>query len=275
MVVDFADVESEKWAEYGRGRRGPMAWVYRREGPLLRSTERQGAAKAICSLFATEIEAQLFRRLAPESAHKVAVLGNGVDASYFAPDAKRVSPFDSNELPVVFVGTMDYWPNVDAVRWLVAEMLPRLRQRWPALRLHVVGRNPTSAIRCLASDAVRVTGTVDDVRPYLQHARAVVAPVRLARGLQTKVLEAMAMGRPVLATLRCAQAIDAKVEEHLLVADHADAFVRALDALLAAPARAEAIGRAARAQMLARYSWTSRMAEFERHFPVQAAAAVT
>ena len=274
-VVDFADVESEKWAEYGRSRRGAMAWVYRREGPLLRTVERQGAAQASCSLFATETEAQLFRELAPESAHKVEVLGNGVDAAYFAPLATRTSPFAADEVPVVFVGTMDYWPNVDAVCWLVAEMLPKLRRRWPALRLHVVGRNPTPAILRLASDAVSITGTVGDVRPYLQHARAVVAPVRLARGIQNKVLEAMAMGRPVLATLRCAQAIDAKVGEHLLVADDADAFVRGLDALLASPASAEAIGSAARAQVLAKYSWASRMAGLERHFPAHPQAAMT
>jgi len=274
LVVDFADVESEKWAEYGRTRSWPMSWVYRREGRMLRATEREGAARSRWSLFATETEAALFRRLAPESAGRVEVMGNGVDAEYFAPSADRRSPYADDEIPFVFIGTMDYWPNVDAVKWLVQDMLPKLRRRWPTLRLYVVGRNPTPAVLRLASDAVHITGTVADVRPYVQHARAVVAPVRLARGIQNKVLEAMAMGRPVVATVRCVQAIDAEVNEHLLAADDADAFVRELSGLLDSPSRAARIGAAARERILARYGWASRLAGLDRYFPAQPAAEV-
>lgn len=272
LVIDFADVESEKWSEYGRTRAWPLSWVYRREGRMLRNTEREGAARARWSLFATEAEASLFRSLAPESADRVEVLANGVDADYFAPSAERPSPYTDNEIPFVFIGTMDYWPNVDAVKWLVQDMLPRLRRRWPALRLTIVGRNPTPAVLRLAGDGVRVTGTVPDVRPYVQHARAVVAPVRLARGIQNKVLEAMAMGRPVVATMRCVQAIDAEVDEHLLAADDADDFVRALDGLLDSPSRAERIGGAARERIVARYGWPERLRTLERCFPVRGTA---
>ncbi|WP_425257360.1 TIGR03087 family PEP-CTERM/XrtA system glycosyltransferase [Rubrivivax sp. RP6-9] len=274
LVVDFADVESEKWSEYGRTRGWPMSWIYRREGRTLRGVERQAAARARWSVFATDIEAALFRRIAPEATTRIEVLGNGVDAEYFAPCADRPSPYDEGELPLVFIGTMDYWPNVDAVMWLVQEMLPRLRQRWPALRLTIVGRNPAPAVQRLAGDAVRITGTVPDVRPYVQHARAVAAPVRLARGIQNKVLEAMAMGRPVVATSRCVQAIDAQVNEHLLAADNADAFVRELGDLLDFPARAEHIGQAARERVVARYGWTARLRGLDRYFPIDMTAGV-
>ena len=270
MVVDFADVESEKWAEYGRTRAWPMSWVYRREGRMLRATEREGAARSRWSLFATEAEAALFRRIAPESADRVEVMGNGVDSAYFAPCEDRPSPYADDEIPFVFIGTMDYWPNIDAVKWFVKDMLPSLQRRWPGLRLYVVGRNPTPAVLRLASDTVRITGTVPDVRPFVQHARAVVAPVRLARGIQNKVLEAMAMGRPVVATQRCVQAIDAQVDEHLLAADDAAGFVRELSGLLESPTRAARIGKAARERIVARYGWGPRLSGLDRYFPVNA-----
>ena len=149
-------------------------------------------------------------------------------------------------------------------------MLPSLQRRWPGLRLYVVGRNPTPAVLRLASDTVRITGTVPDVRPFVQHARAVVAPVRLARGIQNKVLEAMAMGRPVVATQRCVQAIDAQVDEHLLAADDAAGFVRELSGLLESPTRAARIGKAARERIVARYGWGPRLSGLDRYFPVNA-----
>jgi glycosyltransferase involved in cell wall biosynthesis len=168
------------------------------------------------------------------------------------------------ELPVVFTGAMDYWPNVDAVTWFVQDMLPRLRAQWPALRFHIVGRSPTAALRALACDAVAVTGTVPDVRPYLQHAAVVVAPLRLARGIQNKILEAMAMGRPVVAASECAAAIAAEPGQELLSAADRDAFVRDVDMLLREPVRAAGIGQAGRRRVLRDYSWSAHLSVFER-----------
>jgi sugar transferase (PEP-CTERM/EpsH1 system associated) len=192
-------------------------------------------------------------------------MSNGVDATYFAPEPARASPFEAGELPVVFTGAMDYWPNVDAVSWFAQDMLPRLRQRWPALRFHIVGRCPTDAVRALASDAVSVSGTVPDVRPYLQHAAVVVAPLRLARGLQNKILEAMAMGRPVVAAQECGEALTAEPGSELVSAADAETFVQAVDHLLRDPQRAAAIGAAGRQHVLRHYSWDAHLASFDRH----------
>jgi polysaccharide biosynthesis protein PslH len=267
MLVDFVDVDSAKWTEYASQRPWPLSWVYRREGRALLRYERHIAQSAARSFFVTEQEVALFRSLAPECESAVQALCNGVDASYFSPDASRTSPFTAGEPAVVFTGAMDYWPNIDAVRWFAQEMLPALRQAWPSLRFHIVGRSPAPAVLELASDAVKVTGTVPDVRPYLQHAAVVVAPLRLARGIQNKVLEAMAMGRPVVTASTCANAIDARQGNELLVADTAAQFVDAVSRLLHDPAHAQRIGQAGRQRVLSGYSWKAHLDAFERFIP--------
>ena len=154
---------------------------------------------------------------------------------------------------------MDYWPNVDAVTWFAQAMLPALRQRWPALRFHIVGRSPTPAVRALASHAVLVSGTVPDVRPYLAHAAVVVAPLRLARGVQNKVLEAMAMARPVVCAVPCAEAIDAETGRHLFAAKTAEDYVSQIDGLLADVNFASNLGGAGRQFVLDHFSWDARL----------------
>lgn len=265
MLVDFVDVDSAKWSEYAGNHAWPMSWLYRREGERLLAYERAIAVQAKRSFFVTDKETALFHRLAPESAAQVEPLGNGVDAAFFAPDAARPSPYAADEVPLVFTGAMDYWPNVDAVCWFAEEVLPLLRRDWPALRFHIVGRSPTPQVQALAGEHVRVTGTVPDVRPYLQHARVVVAPLRLARGIQNKILEAMAMGRPVVAAQACLEAIDAEPGRELLGATTAADFARHVDALMRAPAQADAIGAAGRERVLHGYSWTARLAGVDRH----------
>jgi sugar transferase (PEP-CTERM/EpsH1 system associated) len=265
MLVDFVDVDSAKWTQYASDHRWPMSWLYRREGEQLLAYERAVAASSARSFFVTEKETALFRSLAPESSQTCEALCNGVDADYFAADAGRASPFAPGEQAVVFTGAMDYRPNVDAVSWFAQAMLPRLRAQWPRLRFHIVGRNPTPAVRALAGEAVDVTGTVPDVRPYLQHAAVVVAPLRLARGIQNKILEAMAMARPVVASRECAEAIKARPGVELIDAQDADAFVREVDSLLREPHRAAAIGQAGRRRVLRDYSWDAHLSAFERH----------
>ena len=272
MLVDFVDVDSAKWSDYAQAHRGPLSWIYRREGAHLLRYERQVAARAEASFFVTESETRLFCSLAPECAGGVEAMCNGVDAEFFAPDPQRASPYAVGEIPLVFTGAMDYWPNVDAVTWFVQEALPALRRAWPALRFHIVGRNPTAAVLALRGEGVHVTGTVDDVRPYLQHASIVVAPLRLARGIQNKVLEAMAMGRAVVASTSCAAPIDALVGSEMLAANEGADFVTEVSALLAAPDRAHHIGAAARQCVLKRYSWQSHLAGIERHIVAGAAA---
>jgi polysaccharide biosynthesis protein PslH len=263
-LVDFVDVDSAKWTDYAPAHRWPLSWLYRREGQQLLAYERDVAAQADQSFFCTEKETAMFHALAPESASTVSVLCNGVDADFFRPDAARASPFAQAEVPIVFTGAMDYWPNVDAVEWFAKDMLPRLRQAWPQAKFYIVGRSPAPAVSALAGDDVVVTGTVADVRPYLQHAAVVVAPLRLARGIQNKVLEAMAMARPVVAASTCVQAIDANAGEHLVAATDADDYIQAISDLLHQPQRAAAIGRAGRQCVVAGYDWEARLAPIDR-----------
>ncbi len=265
MLVDFVDVDSAKWTEYADAHRWPLSWLYRREGARLLDHERAVAQRARRSFFVTDNETTMFRRLAPECGNGIETLGNGVDSAFFSSDPARTSPFGVDEVPLVFTGAMDYWPNIDAVSWFAREILPQLRASEPRLRFHIVGRNPTAAVRALAGSAVNVTGTVPDVRPYLQHAAVVVAPLRLARGIQNKILEAMAMARPVVASSACADAIEARRDVELLAARSAEQYVAAILGLLRDAPRAAAIGAAGRALVLQRYGWSARLSGIDRH----------
>ena len=264
LLVDFVDVDSAKWTQYASAHRWPLSWLYRREGEQLLAYERAVATRSMRSFFVTENEADLFRKAALESADKVMAISNGVDADYFSPDPARASPFvvdpgQPSEVAIVFTGAMDYWPNIDAVTWFARDILPALRQRWPQVRLYIVGRSPPPVVQALASDAVVVTGTVADVRPYLQYAALVVAPLRVARGIQNKILEAMAMARPVVASHSCVKAIAARMGEEIVGAFDQTDFVREINVLLSDPDRADAIGQSARKWVLSSFSWPAHL----------------
>ncbi|MBT9505799.1 TIGR03087 family PEP-CTERM/XrtA system glycosyltransferase [Rhodoferax sp.] len=270
VLVDFVDVDSAKWAQYASNHKWPLSWLYGREGERLLAYERAVAARAKHSFFVTENEANLFLGKAPECAGKVDALSNGVDSDYFSPDPTRASPFAGDDavpgqISLVFTGAMDYWPNIDAAIWFANDILPALRIEWPQLRFYIVGRSPPPSVAALACDAVVVTGTVPDVRPYLQHAAVVVAPLRIARGIQNKILEAMAMSRPVVASKSCVEAINARDGEDLVAATDEKDFVREIDALLKSSARASAIGQAGRVQVVKSYSWAAHLAGIDRY----------
>ncbi len=167
---------------------------------------------------------------------------------------------------IVFTGQMDYRPNIDAVTWFARDILPRIRTRRPTARFAIVGRTPTPAVQALAGEAVIVTGAVDDVRGWLAAADVCVAPLKLARGIQNKVLEAMAMARPVVASAAAAEGIDHAGT--IRVAADAREFAAQVLALLEAPADAADLGRAARAQVLRRYGWDARLAPLDALFGV-------
>jgi len=268
MLVDFVDVDSAKWTQYAANHKWPMSWLYRREGERLLACERAIAARAQRSFFVTDNETALFQNMAPECVQRVETMSNGVDADFFSPDSSRASPFadrasDPPQFPLVFTGAMDYWPNIDAVTWFVGEILPKLLLTRPQVRFYIVGRSPPPSVLALASDTVIVTGTVPDVRPYLQHAALVVAPLRVARGIQNKILEAMAMARPVVASQSCVQAIDAQPGSELISAlDSAD-FVREIDTLLTFPDRASAMGQRGRKRVVSSYSWEAHLSRID------------
>ena len=270
LLVDFVDVDSAKWTQYAGDHRWPLSWLYRREGERLLAYERTVAARSQRSFFVTANEAALFQRLAPESAGLVQAICNGVDADFYSPDPVRPSPFvkstkQAGQIPIVFTGAMDYWPNIDAVTWFVREILPALRQAWPQICFYIVGRSPPASVLALASETVVVTGTVPDVRPFLQHAAVVVAPLRVARGIQNKILEAMAMSRPVVASQSCVEAIDAESGVELVSATDAQDFVAQIDALLKAPLRAVAMGLAGRESVVKNYSWAAHLSGIDEY----------
>ena len=266
-LVDMVDVDSAKWTQYAGNRRWPLSWVYRREGRKLLDFERQTVQRAAHSFLVTDAEVELFLGLAPECSARVEAVGNGVNAEFFSPGQGFPSPFAADEIPIVFTGAMDYWPNVDAATWFVSDVLPALAERVPSARFCIVGMRPTPTVKALAGTRVNVTGTVPDVRPYLAHARVVVAPLRVARGVQNKVLEAMAMGRPVVASEACAGGIDAARGAEFAVAAVAFDYVERIVDLLDDQDRAEAMGAAARARVLKRYSWEARLSPIDRWLP--------
>ncbi len=265
LIVDFVDVDSAKWTAYAERHPWPLSWLYRREGRQLLAFERAVAQASRRSFFSTAQEAALFVGLAPEAAAVCEAMTNGVDAELFAPDAGLASPFGAGERAIVFTGAMDYWPNIDAVTWFARELLPALRRTRPDLRFHIVGRSPAPAVQALAGEHVVVTGTVPDVRPYLQHAAVVVAPLRLARGIQNKVLEAMAMARPVVAAASCAAVLEAEPGREIVPAADGVAFVREVGHLLDDPVTAQAVGVAARQRVLRSYAWGAHLAAIDRH----------
>ncbi|MGG7605439.1 TIGR03087 family PEP-CTERM/XrtA system glycosyltransferase [Massilia sp. BKSP1R2A-1] len=258
-VVDFCDVDSDKWRQYADKKSWPMSWLYRHEARQLLSYERQVAREYDASLFVSAPEADLFRQLAPESDARIGFFSNGVDTDYFSPDAAGATPFKEGERAIVFTGAMDYWPNVDAVQWFAADVMPLLRARLPDLTFYIVGARPSPAVLELGKQAnIVVTGTVPDVRPYIAHARAAVAPLRIARGIQNKVLEAMAMATPVVVSPQALEGIEAEPGRELVLANDATGFADAVANLLAC--QDNTMGLAARARVERKYSWPSNLA---------------
>jgi sugar transferase (PEP-CTERM/EpsH1 system associated) len=255
VVMDFVDMDSAKFASYGETSRGFTGWMMRREARLLGAHERAIAARADASLFVSEEEAQLFRERT--GAARVHAVGNGIDTGIFDPGAQFKRIDTMGEL-IVFTGQMDYRPNVEGVTWFVETILPHIRLRHPKARFAIVGRKPTDAVKALAKHpGVTVTGEVPDVRPWLHAASVVVAPLKLARGIQNKVLEAMAMARPVVASTAAATGIDhgGTVEVGGTVGEIADAVNR----ILSDPLTASAFGALARQRVIDHYSWDARL----------------
>ncbi len=244
FVMDFVDMDSAKFAA--------MGFAARQEAKRLLAWEIETARRADVSLFVSKAEASLFTRQTGLTAY---ALANGIDLDHFSPGA--VKPVDVPSPLIVFTGQMDYPPNIEAVTDFVRDALPRIRIVHPAVRFAIVGRAPTMGVRSLADTSVIVTGEVADTRPWLAAASVVVAPLRIARGVQNKILEAMAMGKPCIVSRGAALGIDAVDGRDFVIADD---FDEATLLLLKNPNRAGDIGRAARARMTASYSWDAQLA---------------
>lgn len=261
-IIDFVDIDSDKWLQYAAKKSWPMNWLYRREGRSLLNYERRVAREFDAALFVSQAEADLFKQLAPESAHKTGFFNNGVDTEYFSPAHVFPNPYPANDAVIVFTGAMDYWPNIDAVQWMAQEIFPAVLAAYPAARFYIVGSRPAPEVQALAALAgVSVTGSVADIRPYLAHARIAVAPLRIARGIQNKVLEAMAMAKSVVVSPQALEGIHAESRRELMLAENAEQFAAAVSALLAQPDAV--LGSNARAKVVADYGWRSNLARVD------------
>lgn len=251
-VLDLVDVDSEKWQNYADHRRWPMSSLYRREGRNLLEFERDAARSYDQVLLVSRAEADLFRLRAPESGHKTGHFSNGVDTAYFAPQPAAPDPYHGARA-LVFTGAMDYPPNIEAVAWMAERVMPALRLRFPDLQFHIVGARPSPQVRMLARlPGIHVSGAVPDIRPYLQHAALAVAPLQIARGIQNKILEAMAMAKTVVATPQALEGLSAEPGRDLICAATAIEFIQRIGEQLCAP---QAFGPAARERVLHDYQW--------------------
>lgn len=248
-VMHFAELDSDKWRQYAERTRWPMSWVYGREHRTLREFERRIAHAFDENVLCTPLEQQVFEREIPGA--RSLVMRNGVDLSFYRPNPARA---EAGHL--VFVGVMDYLPNVDGCAWFVREILPRVRERFPGVQLSIVGSRPSPEVQALAREpGVTVTGFVDDPREWLERASVSVAPLRIARGIQNKVLEALAMGLPVVGTTSATQGVEGEAGRDFLLANTVDEQVEAVVSLLENPARAKELGARGRAFVESRYDW--------------------
>ena len=252
-IMDLVDIDSAKWAGYAESAPLLGQWLHRLEARRVARLERRAVAVCDATLLVSDAEVSA---MAAER-DSVFAVGNGVDLDYFAP----AEPADQQAPSIVFTGTMNYRPNVAGVCWFVREVWPALRSAVPTAKFNVVGRDPSPAVRKLAeAPGVLVTGSVPDVRPYLAAASVAVAPLHIARGVQNKVLEAMAMARPVVASPQALAGLAVQVGSDALQADAPPQWVEILCMLLRDSHRRRELGLAARQCVESRYSWAARMA---------------
>ncbi len=260
-IMDFIDVDSAKWLDYAAHAPAWKAALYRREARGLAALETRIAGEFDHLFLVSTPEIALFPDAAART--RLQALPNGVDLEFFSP-----APEAGDPVRLVFTGVMDYWPNVEGVSWFVAEVWPRIRAAFPEAQFDIVGSRPDAAVQALArTPGVNVTGRVEDVRGFIARARVSVAPLRIARGVQNKVLEAMAMGRPVVTTPQAHAGLDAEDGHELLVGADAPSFAAAVLRLLQDRGYANAVGQAARACVARAYRWDLNLAMLDRVLP--------
>lgn len=269
-VMDFVDVDSEKWFQYAQKKPFPFNWVYAREGRTLRTLESRVNDDFDGSLFVSEQEAELFRQKISSNRERVQAMSNGVDMSYFDPDFDNtapVSPYKEEAKDakiLVFTGAMDYWANIEAVQWFCDEIFPAVREKVSEARFYIVGARPADSVLSLMNQkGVVVTGSVKDVRPYLKYATVAVAPLRIARGIQNKVLEALSMEKIVVATPEALEGIihQENGQSVALTAPNKSEYIRLLVDQLNASDRI--INSFARQYVQQHFSWQSHLSLLE------------
>ncbi len=256
-VLDLMDVDSLKWQHYGATSRAPRRWLYELEARRIRRIERATEPPADALVVISDAEADAYRQHVGNHPNLI-VASNGVGLDRFQPLADGGAP------TLLFVGVLNYRPNVEGIGWFVRHVLPALRRphgKVQRVRLIVVGRHPTAAVKALGKEpGVQIVGSVPDVRPYLERSSVVIAPLRIAQGVQNKVLEAMASARAVVASPQAAQGISAESGQHLMIADEPSQWVQQIETLLCDALHRRRIAAAARQRVEQVYDWSVRLA---------------
>lgn len=261
-LVDLVDVDSQKWFDYAAGARGIKRGLFHWEGRRVRRLEQTAGRRASAVTLASAPEADIYRRLFPRA--NTTAVTNGVDLDYFGAARGMASP-DSNQLSCVFVGALDYKANIDGVVWFCRHVWPALHERYPRAVFSLVGRNPTPAVSRLADQpGVRIVGGVPDVRPYLAGTSVVVAPLQVARGIQNKVLEALAAGKAVVASPQALEGIDLTVDHHACRADSPREWIEVVSNLFEDAALRGRLGVAGRQLVETDYAWAPRLKPLEQ-----------
>ncbi len=248
-VLDLVDVDSQKWSAYANAATGPMKWVYAQEAKRLARIEAGTEDRFDRISVVSQPEAETYRKHLRDHPG-LTVVENGVDLDYFSP----LPDFSSQT--AVFVGVLNYKPNIQAAQWYVKEVLPLVRKKLPHAQFKIVGKDPSPRIKALKNHpGVQVIGAVPDVRPHIESAAAVVAPLQVARGVQNKVLEAMACQRAVVCSPEAANGIRALPGRHLLVGESPKQFARYVLALMRDDNYRQQVAAAARRCVQRRYNW--------------------
>lgn len=260
LVMDFMDLDSDKWRQYAALKSFPMSLIYQREARLIARLEQRIHEHFDACLFISRAEVELFLRSNPDLG-KLRVIANGIDTDAFKPAA---GPKPEAGPLLLFTGVMDYLPNEDAMLWLVEGAWERIKQAHPGARLCIAGMNPSPRIQALQRyPGVEVTGFVEDIQPYYDQAHVFVAPFRLARGVQNKVLQAFACGLPTITTAMGCEGIDCEPGEQVLVADTLDDLIRHLQWVVDHPQQAQRLGHNATLLIREHFSWDSKLKDFE------------
>lgn len=247
-VVDLIDVDSQKWLDFAAASRLPKKWLYRVEAARVRKAEKALAGRVRAASVVSRAEAQVYDAFTHVGAATVAT--NGVDLDYFAPARCE------EQLACAFVGALDYLPNEDAAVWFARDIWPEIHARHPHAEFRIIGRKPTPAVQTLAYiPGVKLVGQVPDVRPFVASASVAVVPLRLARGVQNKVLEAMAMAKAVVAAPAALAALGTEPGVHLLSASSREDWVGAVSELFTNEVRRRQLGSAAREYVERHHHW--------------------
>ncbi|MEI6893689.1 MAG: TIGR03087 family PEP-CTERM/XrtA system glycosyltransferase [Colwellia sp.] len=265
-VIDFVDVDSDKWRQYANKKTGLAKWFFNREYQLLAKEESDICAQFTHSLFVSANEAQLFSdNQPPEQKYKIHGVLNGVDIDFFNPNNTFSPESLVPQMPFIcFTGAMDYWANIDAVLWFVEQVWPLILEQQPETVFCIVGGNPSNVIKALANNnkGIVVTGRVHDVRPFIDKAQCVVAPLQIARGIQNKVLEAMSLNKAIVVTTMAMEGINAEPSAGVVITDDKDVYAQACLRLLDEQAK----GLTNREWILDHFTWQQTLQPLMRYF---------